>query len=125
MENLRRLRRLETLNLSLNSIALVEGLESCESLVDLDLTLNFVGDLAASAKHLADNCPALARLTLLGNPCADYPGYRDFVVGLLPGLKELDGREVTRAERIEAVQKMKEITPGKTKLISTSTFKDE
>ncbi len=45
-------------------------------------------------------------LCLLGNPCASYAGYRDFVIAALPALTLLDGQEVTREERIEAERRM-------------------
>lgn len=41
---------------------------------------------------------------LTGNPCTDYEGYREFVVASLPQLKWLDGREVSKSERILATQ---------------------
>ena len=43
MENLTKLKELEYLNLALNSIKKIEGIEHCESLVKLDLTVNFIG----------------------------------------------------------------------------------
>lgn len=43
MENLTKLKELEYLNLALNSIKKIEGIEQCESLVKLDLTVNFIG----------------------------------------------------------------------------------
>ena len=54
MENLNKLRELEYLNLALNNISLIEGLETCDSLNKLDLTCNFieVKDLIMSAKNL-------------------------------------------------------------------------
>lgn len=42
MENLTKLKELEYLNLALNCIQVVEGIEGCESLQKLDLTVNFV-----------------------------------------------------------------------------------
>ena len=41
---------------------------------------------------------------LTGNPCTDYYGYREFVIATLPQLQWLDGREITRSERIQASQ---------------------
>ena len=41
---------------------------------------------------------------LTGNPCTDYEGYREFVVASLPHLRWLDGKEVSKSERILAVQ---------------------
>ena len=41
---------------------------------------------------------------LTGNPCTEYEGYREYVVGTLPQLKWLDGTEITKSERIQATQ---------------------
>lgn len=41
---------------------------------------------------------------LTGNPCTDYDGYRDFVVATLPQLRWLDGKEISKSERIVATQ---------------------
>ena len=38
---------LEYLNVSMNAIERIEGLENCESLRKLDLTLNFVGEISS------------------------------------------------------------------------------
>jgi protein TilB len=54
MENLTRLKELRYLNLTLNLIERIEGLEQCEFLWKLDLTCNFVVDLLSVAK-LAKN----------------------------------------------------------------------
>ena len=74
----------------------------CEFLQKLDLTVNFVGDLL-SVETLRSHCH-LTELYLTGNPCTDYDGYREFVVATLPQLMWLDGREVSKSERILAVQ---------------------
>lgn len=54
MENLHKLRELEYLNLALNNIKVIEGIENCESLMKLDLTVNFISlsTLEASIKCL-------------------------------------------------------------------------
>jgi protein TilB len=44
-ENVSRLKKLEYLNLALNNIDRIENLEGCESLKKLDLTVNFIGEL--------------------------------------------------------------------------------
>ena len=46
---------------------------------------------------------------VVGNPCATYQNYREFVITILPGLKMLDGVSVERSERIVAKQKFSEI----------------
>lgn len=57
----------------------------CEELAKLDLTVNFIGQLS-SIKTLQHNIH-LKELFLMGNPCADFDGYRPFVVASLPQLK--------------------------------------
>lgn len=57
----------------------------CEGLTKLDLTVNFIGELS-SVKTLQHNIH-LKELFLMGNPCADFDGYRDFVVATLQQLK--------------------------------------
>ena len=69
--------------------------------------MNFVGDLL-SVESLKCNSH-LQELYLTGNPCTDYEGYRDFVIAILPQLKTLDGKDVTKSERILANQKLKEL----------------
>ncbi|RTG84658.1 protein TilB, partial [Schistosoma bovis] len=109
IENLSKLKKLEYLNLALNNIEKVENLEGCESLKKLDLTVNFIGDLF-SIESLG-NVHFLEELYLTGNPCTEYPGYREFVIATLPQLKLLDGVEITKSERIIALQNLERIRP--------------
>ncbi|XP_057388362.1 dynein axonemal assembly factor 11 isoform X1 [Balaenoptera acutorostrata] len=103
IENVSKLKKLEYLNLALNNIEKIENLEAgCEGLTKLDLTVNFIGELS-SVKTLQHNIH-LKELFLMGNPCADFDGYRQFVVATLQQLKWLDGREIERSERIQALQ---------------------
>ncbi|XP_063087129.1 dynein axonemal assembly factor 11 isoform X2 [Cavia porcellus] len=78
------------------------GKIGCEVLTKLDLTVNFVGELS-SIKSLKHNIH-LKELFLMGNPCADFDGYRQFVVATLEQLQWLDGKEIGRSERIQALQ---------------------
>nr|XP_034173042.1 protein tilB homolog isoform X1 [Osmia lignaria] len=102
IENLSRLKELEYLNLALNNIEAIENLEGLESLKKLDLTVNFIGDLRG-IKRLRCN-ERLEQLFLMGNPCADYDGYREYAIAALSQLKELDGVPIERSERIKALQ---------------------
>nr|XP_012640873.1 protein tilB homolog isoform X1 [Microcebus murinus] len=102
IENVSRLKKLEYLNLALNNIEKIENLEGCERLTKLDLTINFIGELS-SIKTLQHNIH-LKELFLMGNPCTDFDGYRQFVVASLHQLKWLDGKEIERSERIQALQ---------------------
>ncbi len=74
----------------------------CEFLKKLDLTVNFVGELT-SIESLEGNYH-LTDLYLTGNPCSDYEGYRDYVISTLPQLKNLDGVEIKKSDRIRALQ---------------------
>lgn len=100
IENLHKLKKLEYLNLSLNNIEMIENLQALESLTKLDLTLNFIGNLQ-SVQNLRDNYN-LRELILTGNYCANYCGYRNFVIATLPQLNSLDGLEIKRSDRIIA-----------------------
>ncbi|XP_067462918.1 dynein axonemal assembly factor 11 isoform X2 [Thunnus thynnus] len=110
IENLGRLKKLEYLNLALNNIEVIENLEGCESLQKLDLTVNFVGRLS-SVESLKHNVH-LRELFLVGNPCTEFEGYRQYVVASLPQLKCLDGTEISRSERIRALQGLEEVRRG-------------
>lgn len=57
----------------------------CEELRKLDLTANFIGELS-SVETLKYNIH-LKELFLVGNPCTDFAGYRQFVVATLHQLK--------------------------------------
>uniref|UniRef100_A0A336MWB3 CSON005079 protein n=1 Tax=Culicoides sonorensis TaxID=179676 RepID=A0A336MWB3_CULSO len=102
IENLHKLKKLEYLNLAINNIERIEGLDALESLQKLDLTLNFIGELT-SIENLIP-CINLRELHLTGNPCSDFLEYRDYVIAILPQLINLDGKNVTRTDRIKATR---------------------
>lgn len=104
VENVSRLKELHYLNLALNNIEKIENLEGCEFLQKLDFTVNFIGDLL-SVESLCHNLH-LTELYLTGNPCTEYQGYRNYVVAILPQLATLDGKEITKSERIAATQQL-------------------
>ncbi|XP_076156182.1 dynein axonemal assembly factor 11 [Alosa pseudoharengus] len=107
IENVGRLKKLEYLNLALNNIEDIENLQGCESLQKLDLTVNFVSRLS-SVESLRTNVH-LKELFLLGNPCAGYHGYREYVISTLPQLQSLDGEPIRRAERIRALSGLEQL----------------
>lgn len=73
MENLNKLKELEYLNLALNSIAVIENIEGCESLQKLDLTVNFIDvDTIEKSVECLSKCKNLKELYLTGNPCTEY-----------------------------------------------------
>ena len=111
IENLHRLKELDYLNIAMNNITKIENLERCEALVKLDMTCNFVDlDELHSVGSLKNNT-MLRELYLTGNPCQQVweSGYRDYVIATLPQLANFDGKEVLRAERIRAMQRLPEL----------------
>lgn len=112
---------MEYLNLAMNNVTTIENLEKCESLVKLDLTMNFI-TLKGLLKldRLAVN-HSLRQLFLMGNPCADFEGYRSFVIGTLPQLTHVDGTDVTHVERIIARQRLRHITEDLEKAAAAET----
>jgi protein TilB len=121
MENLHHLKDLEYLNLALNNIAKIEGLQyvpspssslslsshrNCEFLKKLDLTVNFVDldELEESITHLQPR-HHLKDLYMMGNPAdSNWPNFRSYVIAMLPQLNNLDGTEITKSMRIIATQ---------------------
>ena len=85
-------------------------ISSCEFLNKLDLTVNFidVDALEASLTHLVGHVH-LRELFLMGNPALEWPRAREFVAASLPQLAALDGRDITRSERIAAQQAWREM----------------
>ncbi|XP_072707258.1 dynein axonemal assembly factor 11 [Ciconia boyciana] len=81
--------------------------KGCEELQKLDLTANFIGELS-SIEALKYNIH-LKELFLVGNPCTEFEGYRQFVVATLHQLKCLDSKEIERSERIQALQNYSEV----------------
>ncbi|KAF0984416.1 hypothetical protein FDP41_000315 [Naegleria fowleri] len=102
IKNLHHLKDLRYLNMAVNNLTRIEGLESNENLEKLDLTANFVWDLL-SVECLKQNYN-LKELHLLGNPCTKYENYRLYVIGTLPQLQILDGDKVSKSEKILAEQ---------------------
>ncbi|KAM9573992.1 dynein axonemal assembly factor 11 [Guaruba guarouba] len=107
IENVGKLKKLEYLNVALNNIERIENLEGCEELRKLDLTANFIGELS-SIEALKHNIH-LKELFLVGNPCTEFEGYRQFVVATLHQLKCLDSKQIERSERIQALQNYPEV----------------
>lgn len=104
VQNLHRLKELQYLNLALNNITKIQNLQRCESLNKLDLTMNFVPKQGLlTVKSLAQN-EHLRDLYLMGNPCADWEGYRQYVVAVVPQLDKLDGKDIKPSERISCRQ---------------------
>ena len=107
MQHLSLLHELEYLNLALNNITEIEGLEGCEKLNKLDLTCNFIVNLVCV--QVLEANPLLRELYMVGNPCDKFEGYRDFVVATLPQLQVFDGKEITSSERISAKRRKNQL----------------
>ena len=124
MEGLNKLKELTYLNLALNNIQKIEGIEGCESLKKLDLTVNFIDldELENSVWNLRANTQ-LEDLYLMGNPCLDWAGAKDFIAASLPQLKQLDGNLITRQERLIARQKLKGLRAELEKLADAAAAK--
>lgn len=106
LENLHHLKQLEYLNMAMNNVTKIEGLGSCEFLNKLDLTLNFIDfdELEASIAHLQP-LVLLRELFMMGNPgAADWPGFERYAIAMLPQLEFLEGRQISRSDRILASQ---------------------
>ncbi|KAF0714351.1 hypothetical protein As57867_003895, partial [Aphanomyces stellatus] len=106
IEDLTHMKDLRYLNLALNNITKIEGLGSCEFLDKLDLTVNFidVDALEESINHLKP-LVHLKELYMLGNPAqSDWENFNAYVIASLPRLELLDGKEITKSDRIKAMQ---------------------
>jgi len=111
IENIKRLKSLIYLNLALNNLTSISPeVSSLEKLQKLDLTVNFI-DVDQLEPSITNLRPLihLTELYLTGNPVTTFDGYRLYVLHRLPGLKKLDGQEVTKAERIQAKQAFEQI----------------
>ena len=106
LENLQHLKELEYLNVALNNITMIEGLESCEFLKKLDLTVNFIPlrNLEQSARNLKP-LRNLREIYVVGNPFSDWEGHKDYLTAELPWLDKIDGTRIQKSDRIRAAQR--------------------
>ena len=112
------------MNLAINNIESIEGLDRCESLTTLDLTLNFIpSEALPQLAHLLP-CHNLHSLSLMGNPCTQWKGYRKYTVAVLPSLKVLDGMEVTDEERKDALDARPDMDRQLHELIASKRKRD-
>jgi len=126
IENVSKLKELDYLNLALNNIQVIEGLEGCESLRKLDMTINFIDieHFSESINNLKANV-MLEDLYLTGNGCTDVDFYRPYVLAKLPMLKQLDGKLVNPTERILGRQKIDEYEKRLEELAKENILKKE
>ena len=105
MENLNKLKELKYLNLALNNISIIEGLENSESLEKIDFTCNFItGATYLRSIWNLKKCASIREIYLTGNPCTDFPKYRELLVAVVDQLNIIDGKEVLPSERIQSKQ---------------------
>lgn len=83
------MQELQYLNVAVNNIVKIQNLQRCESLQKLDLTVNFIPKAGLLSIASLAGSYNLQELYLIGNPCTDWPGYRQYVVGNLPQLSKL------------------------------------
>jgi hypothetical protein len=83
----------ETLALSVNKITSLAPFESCRHLQQLLLRGNQISSFD-ELDHL-QNLPCLTTLSLIDNPIAQMPNYRDIVLRKLPRLRTLDDLDVS------------------------------
>ncbi|ETV94944.1 hypothetical protein, variant 3 [Aphanomyces invadans] len=126
IEDLTHMKDLRYLNLALNNIKKIEGLGSCEFLEKLDLTVNFidVDELEESINHLKPRVH-LKELFMLGNPAqADWDNFSHYVIASLPQLQQLDGKDITKSDRIKALQKLPVFNRELAALIAAKRHRD-
>ena len=110
IENINRLKELRYLNLAINKVRQFEGLHRCEFLGKLDMTLNRVDARGLLTMERLSANTLLLELYMTGNSCClitDENGvdvYRPFAIAVLPSLTTLDGKEVLKSERTQALQ---------------------
>lgn len=64
-----------------------------------------MSELEESCRNLAQ-VAGIEQLYLTGNPCTDWDLYKKVVIGLVPQLKQLDAKDVTHSERLDALQEL-------------------
>ena len=125
LENLKRLKSLQYLNVAVNNIRFIEGLDRNENLNKLDFTVNFIDvDGLLTIARLKHNfllrelyVPSSVLITLsastshscrylTGNPCTQWEHFRAYVIAQLPQVTKLDGKNVMPSERIDAQQRL-------------------
>lgn len=102
---IRKLRNVEVLSLSVNSIATLSDIQNCSNLQELYIRKNCIPDISEVC-YLRD-LPRLKNLWLEENPCAegDADLYRWTVLKNVPQLQKLDNVGVTSEEMAEAMRR--------------------
>lgn len=89
----------------MNNIAKIENIEGCESLKKLDMTVNFIDVINLHDSVIClSKLPNLKEVYFTGNPCEDWKGCKDYVIGHVQTLESYNGETVTPSQRIKAQQ---------------------
>jgi hypothetical protein len=88
------LTNVETLSLPVNKISTLAPFGHCPNLQHLLLRENLIASLD-ELSHL-QKLPHLLTLSLIDNPVAELPNYREYAIRLLPHLEKLDDVPVAR-----------------------------
>ncbi|CAM9735849.1 unnamed protein product, partial [Ectocarpus sp. 4 AP-2014] len=99
-----KLASLRVLRLGFNDIGNLANLETCLSLVTLDVRFNKV--LAVRQVEYLQECQFLHTLVLEGNPMDRLQAYRARVIFRLQGLMLLDRNKISPEEKVKAVNLM-------------------
>jgi hypothetical protein len=97
----------ETLSLPVNKISTLAPFKSCKHLQQLLLRDNQISSFD-ELRYLQD-LPCLTTLSLINNPIAQRPSYRETVIRNLPRLRKLDDIDV--GARVEAPANTEEARP--------------
>lgn len=126
IENVHKLKELEYLNMAVNNVSKIEGIKTCESLYKLDMTLNFIDldTFKESIEHLAQ-CENIKEFVLTGNPCTDWPDYKDYVIAKIDGLCRLDSTDITKSMKIIADQRLEELEKELEEMAEEVRFRKE
>jgi len=102
---IKKLRNVEVLSLSVNSISTLADIQHCKNLQELYIRKNCIPDISELC-YLRD-LPRLKNLWLEENPCAagDAELYRMTVIKNIPQLQKLDNVGVTSEEMADAMRR--------------------
>ncbi|KAM8740600.1 leucine-rich repeat and guanylate kinase domain-containing protein isoform 3-T3 [Acanthopagrus schlegelii] len=103
IEGLENLKSLQVVDLSLNSIRSLSGLQNLHLLGSINLENNLISEIQ-ECKHIHDLF-LLRDLNLQGNPVQEQDNYRLAVIFLLQHLTVLDQEKVTAEEKVSSVNK--------------------
>eukprot|EP01062_Namystynia_karyoxenos_P058429 TRINITY_DN4997_c0_g3_i1.p1 TRINITY_DN4997_c0_g3~~TRINITY_DN4997_c0_g3_i1.p1 ORF type:complete len:1660 (+),score=672.78 TRINITY_DN4997_c0_g3_i1:84-4982(+) len=110
IEGVQDLPHLHTLDLSFNLIKRIENLRGLPSLTKLELNNNLIYRLEDVAV-LKRSVPTVTDLSLQNNAICEVKSYKYIVLRHMPGLKVMDGKQLTEDDARAAQEKMCQISP--------------